>query len=68
MSPFVIIQSFEGAMDSVAGLFLSTIKADDDKMTKNQYYQIPHHAQEIIRESGTNTKDDIKCNIIQASG
>ena len=55
-------------MDSVAGLFLSTINADDDKMTKNQYYQIPHPAQEIIRESDTNTKDDIKCNIIQASG
>ena len=37
-------------MDSVAGLFLSTINADDDKMTKNQYYQILHPAQEIIRE------------------
>ena len=37
-------------MDSVAGLFLSTINADDDKMTKNQYYQIPYPAQEIIRE------------------
>ena len=55
-------------MDSVAGLFLSTIKAGDDKMTKNQYYQNPHPAQEIIRESDTNTKDGIKCNIIQASG
>ena len=55
-------------MDSVAGLFHSTINADDDKMTKNQYYQIPHPAQEIIWESDTNTKDDIKCNIIQASG
>ena len=50
-------------MDSVAGLFLSTINADDDKMTKNQYYQIPHPQQEIIRENDTNTKDDIKCNI-----
>ena len=46
-------------MDSVAGLFLSTVKTDDDKMTKNQYFEIPHPAQEIIRESGTNTKDDI---------
>ena len=44
------------------------LKVEDDKMTKNQYYQIPHPAQEIIRESDTNTKDDIKCNIIQASG
>ena len=51
-------------MDSVARLFL----ADDDKMTKKPYCQIPHPAQEIIRESDTNTKDDIKCNIIQASG
>ena len=55
-------------MDSVVGLFLSAINADDDKMTKNQYYQIPHHAHENIRESDTNTKDDIKCNIIQESG
>ena len=54
-------------MDSVAGLFPSTITADDDKMTKNQYYQIPHPAHEIIWESDTNTKDGIKC-IIQASG
>ena len=38
------------------------------KMTKNQYCQIPHPAQEIIPESDTNTKDDIKCNIIQAIG
>ena len=55
-------------MDSVAGLFLSAISADDDKMIKNQYYQIPHPAQEIIWESDTNTKDDIKYNIIQRSG
>ena len=54
-------------MDSVAGLFLSTINADNDKMHKNQYYQVPHPAQEIIRESDTNTKDDIKSNIMQAS-
>ena len=66
--PFIIIQSIQGAMDSVAGLFLSTISADDNKMTKNQYYQIPHPAPEIIRESDTNTKDNIKCSIIQASG
>ena len=32
-------------MDSVAGLFVSTIDADDDKITKNQYYQITHPAQ-----------------------
>ena len=55
-------------MDFVAGLFLSTINADDEKKIKNQYYQIPHPAQEIIRESDTNTKNDIKCNIIQAGG
>ena len=55
-------------MDSVAGLFFSPINADDDKMIKNQYYQIPHPAQEIIWKSDTNAKDDIKCNIIQASG
>ena len=55
-------------MDSVAGLFLSTVNADDDKMTKNQYYQIPHPAQEIIWESDTDIEDDIKRNIMQASG
>ena len=55
-------------MDSLASLFLSTINADDEKIIKNQYYQIPHPAQEIIRESETNTKDDIKCNTIQAGG
>ena len=38
-------------MDSVAGLFLPTINADDKKMIKNQYYQIPYPAQEIIWES-----------------
>ena len=36
-------------------------------MTKNHYYKISHPAQEIILESDTKTKDDIKCNIIQAS-
>ena len=55
-------------MDSVAGLFLSTINADNEKMIKNQYNQIPHPAQEIIRVSDTNTKDNIKCNLIQAGG
>ena len=55
-------------MDFVSGLFLSTINADKDKMHKIQYYQIPHPAQEIIQESDTNTNDDIKSNIIQASG
>ena len=54
-------------MDSVTGLFLSNINADDDKMTKKQYCQIPYPAQEIIRESDTNTKDGIKCYTIQAS-
>ena len=49
-------------------LFLSTINADDDKMSKNQYYQIPYPAQEIIRENDIDTEDDIKCNIIQAIG
>ena len=29
-------------MDSVAGLFLSTNNADEEKMFRNQYYQIPH--------------------------
>ena len=55
-------------MDSVAGLFLSTINEDDEKIIKNQYNQIPHPAQEIIRESVTNTKDKTKCNLIQAGG
>ena len=62
-------------MESVAGLFLSTINADDEKMKnsrtqerKNQYNQILHSVQEIIRECDTNTKDDIKCNILQADG
>ena len=55
-------------MDSVADLFLSTINAADDKMTKSQYYQIPYPAQETIRESDTDTEDGIKCNIKQASG
>ena len=53
-------------MDSVAGLFLSTINADDEKMIKNQYNQIL--AQEIIRASDINTEDNIKCNLIQAGG
>ena len=43
-------------MDSVAGFFLSTINAVDDKMAKNQYYQISHPAQEILRKSDINTK------------
>ena len=55
-------------MDSVVDLFLSTITADEEKMIKNQYYQIPHPAPEIIHESDKNTKDYIKCNIIQAGG
>ena len=42
-------------MDSVAGLYLSTINTDDEKMIKNKYYQIPHPAQEIIWESDTNS-------------
>ena len=33
-------------------------------MIKNQYYQIQHPAPEIIQESDTNTKDDIKSTII----
>ena len=49
-------------MDSVAGLFLSTINADDDKMHKIQYYQVPHPAQKIILESDTNTKDESDTN------
>ena len=43
-SPVIIIQSFKGAMDSVAGLFFSTINANGEKMVKNQYNQIPHPA------------------------
>ena len=33
-------------MDSFAGLFLSTINTDDEKMIKNKYYQSPRPAQE----------------------
>ena len=55
-------------MDYAAGLFHFTINAHDEKMIKNQYNQIPHPAQEIIWECDTNTKDDIKCNILQADG
>ena len=40
-------------MDSVAALFLSTINADDEKMIKNQYYQIPHPAQETKKVAQT---------------
>ena len=54
-------------MDSVADLFLSTITADNKKIIKNQYYQIPHPAQEII-QSDTNTNDGINYSIIQADG
>ena len=38
-------------MDSVAVFSFSTINADDEKMIKNQYNQIPNPAQEIIRNT-----------------
>ena len=52
-------------MDSVTGLFLSTNNADGEKVIRNQYYQIPHPAQEIIRERNTNTIEGIQYNTIQ---
>ena len=36
-------------MDSAAGLFLSTNNADEEKVIRNQYYQIPHPPKEIIQ-------------------
>ena len=55
-------------MDSVAGLFLSTNNADDEKVIRNQYYQIPHPPKEIIRERNTHTKEGIKYKTLQAVG
>ena len=59
-------------MDSVAGLFLSTNNADEEKVIRNQYYQIPHPPKEIIQSYGTGTytytKEGIKYNTIQVGG
>ena len=42
-------------MDSVVGLFLSTNNADEEKLIRNQYYQIPHPPKEIIQSYGKGT-------------
>ena len=42
-------------MDSVAGLFLSANNADEEKVIRNQYYQIPHPLKEIIQSYGKGT-------------
>ena len=59
-------------MGSVAGLFLSTNNVDEEKMIRNQYYQIPHPPKEIIQSYGkehTHThKEGIKYNTIQVGG
>ena len=58
-------------MDSVAGLFLSTNNADEEKVIRNQYYHIPHPTKEIIQPYGKgthNTKEGIKYNTIQVGG
>ena len=59
-------------MDSVAGLFLSTNNADEEKVIRNQYYQTLHPPKEIIQSYGkgthTHTKEGIKYNTIQVGG
>ena len=59
-------------MDSVAGLFLSANNADEEKVIRNQYYQIPHPLKEIIQSYGkgthAHTKECIKYNTIQVGG
>ena len=59
-------------MDSAAGLFLSTNYADEEKVIRNQYYQILHPPKDIIQSYGkgthTHTKEGIKYNTIQVGG